>query len=78
MKGIGEMTTDSGGLTTRIGGVMTETKRKTTDTGVKTTRTVEDSATNHRRAIMLTSMFNQTLVIIFCADCALSKKKKIF
>lgn len=55
--GIGEMKMDSAGLITRIGGMMTEIERKT---GGMTTRIVteEDSATNHRRAIMLTSMVN--------------------
>lgn len=51
---------NSEGLITRIRGMMTEIERKKTETGGMTTRIVtkEDSATNHRRAIMLTSIVN--------------------
>jgi hypothetical protein len=51
---------NSEGLITTIRGMMTEIERKKTETGGMTTRIVtkEDSATNHRRAIMLTSIVN--------------------
>lgn len=63
MRGIGEMTKDHGGPIARTGGMMTEKERKIAETGVKTTKIVGDSATNHRRAIMLINQQSGTQTV---------------